>query len=310
MPLSPPKHFWTPKSGNHPDEYEDASRVEYSVEVDLVLITICDGASEAAFSREWAQILTEAFINRPLDLPNLDVATLTDWLEPCELEWNEMVPWDRIPWHGEAKTRAGALATLLGLTVDLNPNCSGSFPWHAFAVGDCCMFVVRDGELELAFPMEESGQFSNTPSLICSNPANNGGLWEGVYQLNGEFLPGDVLFLASDAAAAWFLQELEAGRKPWQALQELESAKWEGWVQERRNERSMRNDDSTLLIIEVSEGGVAAAAEAEELTEETAVVAGEAVVVATVAVVEEVAAEEEVTEGSGMGAGEQAADKE
>ena len=251
MPLCPPKQFWTSKAGNRPEEYEDAARVVYSDCANLARIAICDGASEAAFSREWAQILTEAFVSRPLDLLNLDAPALTDWLGPCESDWNEVVPWERIPWHGEAKTRAGSLATLLGLTVDLTPNGSGGFPWSAVAVGDCCLFVVRDGDLAVSFPLDESGQFNNTPSLICSNPANNGDLWERVCQLSGEFRPGDVIFLASDAAAAWLLQEIESGGKPWQALRELESGEWDGWVQERRDERAMRNDDSTLIIIEV-----------------------------------------------------------
>ena len=34
----------------------------------------------------------------------------------------------------------------------------------------------------------------------------------------------------------------------------LEESEWEGWVQERRQERSMRNDDSTLIVVEVETG--------------------------------------------------------
>jgi hypothetical protein len=261
MPLHAPKHYWTPKAGNLPEEYEDASQVLYSDDDNLARIVICDGASEAAFSREWAQILAEAFVSRPLDLPNLDGPVLTGWLRPSESAWNEVVPWERIPWHGEGKARAGALATLLGMTIDLTPNSSGSLPWCAFAVGDCCLFVVRNGELAVRFPLDESSQFNSTPSLICSNPANNEDLWEGVCQSNGEFRPGDLILLASDAVAAWIFGDLESGGKPWETLLELESTDWDGWVQERRNERSMRNDDSTLLIIEVGEGSESGAGE-------------------------------------------------
>ena len=257
MPLCPPKRFGTPKAGNSPEEYEDASAVspgQLDGDGGTALIAIADGASEAAFSREWAQILTDAFLSRPLDLPNLDDSALTDWLKPCGEEWREGVPWDRIPWHGEAKTRAGALAALLGMTVALTPNSSGGFPWRAAAVGDCCLFVVRDDALEVAFPLDESGQFNNTPALICSNPDNNAGLWELVCQLSGEFRPGDVVILASDALAAWLLQEHESGGKPWETLQSLEPAEWDDWVQERRDERAMRNDDTTLIVIEVEQG--------------------------------------------------------
>ena len=164
------------------------------------------------------------------------------------------MPWERIPWHGEAKTRAGSLAALLGLAVELAPNSSGGFRWRAAAVGDCCLFVVRDGELEVSFPLDESGQFNSTPSLICSNPANNGDLWERVRRLDGEFRRGDLILLASDAVASWLLQQCESGDKPWETLLELEEPEWEGWVQERREERSMRNDDSTLIAVEVEAG--------------------------------------------------------
>ena len=154
MPLYPPRRFQTAKAGNRPDECEDASRVVYSVHADEARIALCDGASESAFARSWAQILVDAFVRRPLDLSELSGPALTGWLGPCEKKWSQTVPWERIPWHGEAKTRAGALAALLALTIDLRPNSSGGFPWQAAAVGDCCLFVVRDGDLQLAFPMD------------------------------------------------------------------------------------------------------------------------------------------------------------
>lgn len=251
MPLCPPRRLQTPKAGNRPEEYEDASRVVYSVEADAARIALCDGASESAFARSWAQVLTDACVSRPLDLTELTSSSLAGWLGPCQEKWSQAVPWERIPWHGEAKTRAGALAALLALTVNLTPNPSGGFPWQAAAVGDCCLFVVRDGGLNLAFPMDSAVQFNNTPSLICSNPANNRGLWGRVSQLSGEFRSGDVVILASDALAAWLLKEYESGGKPWETLLSLDLAEWEDWVQERRAERSMRNDDTTLIIIPV-----------------------------------------------------------
>ena len=106
----------------------------------------------------------------------------------------------------------------------------------------------------MSFPLDESGQFNNTPSLICSNPDNNEDLWERVRQLDGEFRQGDLILLASDAVASWLLRQCESGGKPWETLLELEEADWEGWVRERRQERSMRNDDSTLIAVEVEPG--------------------------------------------------------
>lgn len=251
MGLKPPRRFETSKAGNRPDECEDASWVSYPYNGGPARIAVCDGASESAFAREWAQILADAFVHRPLDLSCLDDSSLAVWLDPCQEKWNRAVPWERLPWHGEAKTRAGAMAALLGLEIDQTPNGAGAFPWQAVAVGDCCLFVVRDDSLAVSFPMDSSGQFNNTPSLICSNPANNGRLWNEVHQYRGECLPGDTIILASDALACWILQEHESGGRPWETLLSLEPPQWDGWVQARRADRAMRNDDTTLIAVKV-----------------------------------------------------------
>ena len=252
MGLRPARRFETPKAGNRPEECEDASRVSYPYGVGPARIVVCDGASESAFAKEWAKILAEAFVHSPLDLSGLDDASLAMWLAPGQEKWNRAVPWERIPWHGEAKTRAGAMAALLGLEIDQTPNGAGAYPWQAVAVGDCCLFVVRDGNLVVSFPMDSSAQFNNTPSLICSNQANNAGLWQRVHRLQGECLPGDLVILASDALSCWLLQEYESDGKPWETLLEFHSNReWEDWLQARRSERSMRNDDTTLITVKV-----------------------------------------------------------
>ena len=140
------RKFWLPKAGNCPDEYEDAFRVVYPHRIGvsgrgLVRVAISDGASESAFAREWAKILTGAFVARPPDLRGLTEDSLLDWLASAQEEWRACVPWDRIPWHGEAKARAGAFATLLGLTIGNAPDNSRRLSWQAVAVGDRSAFL-------------------------------------------------------------------------------------------------------------------------------------------------------------------------
>src|SRR5262249_8616938 len=57
------------------------------------------------------------------------------------------------PWYVEAKVNAGAFAALAGLTLDADGG------WHALAVGDCCVFHVRDDALLRAFPIVSAAQF-------------------------------------------------------------------------------------------------------------------------------------------------------
>lgn len=245
------RKFQTAKAGNRPNECEDAYRI-WLAGYGPVLLAVCDGASESAFARPWAQILADALVQRPLEPDTLDDLALAQWLEPCVNQWNGIVPWGRLPWHGQAKTRAGSMATFLGMAVEWASGHSGALTWQATAVGDCCLFVVRDGSLAVSFPMEKSGHFNTTPPLVCSNPANNGSLWPHLRQLQGECLPGDLIVLASDALACWILQENESDGRPWETLLALDTEEeWSDWLQSRRGERAMRNDDTTMITVKV-----------------------------------------------------------
>ena len=218
----------------------------------MVRAAVSDGASESAFAREWANALTDAFVRRPPDLCGLTEDSLQDWLAQAQEEWNAVVPWDRIPWHGEAKARAGAFATLLGLTIGTSQDNSQQLSWQGITVGDSCLFIVRDDRLLLSFPLYDATQFDNNPPLICSNPANANWLWKETYLARGECAAGDLFILASDALACWFLAQNADGKKPWDTLMTLDSSsRWEAWVEEERRSGSMRNDDTTLVIIKV-----------------------------------------------------------
>jgi hypothetical protein len=40
--------------------------------------------------------------------------------------------------------------------------------WHSAALGDTCLFHVRGGQLEVAFPLTQSSDFDTSPSLLGS----------------------------------------------------------------------------------------------------------------------------------------------
>ncbi len=257
MKVQPYRSFSVAKLGNGPDENEDACRVAIPEPADCrerpARLAIADGATEAAFSREWANLLVDRFVDQePLDPQNPSEATLAAWLEPCRTEWNESVRRRSIPWHGRAKVRAGAMATFLG--VNLQGNAGGELRWKAVAVGDCCLFVVREGCLHTAFPVDDPSDFGNTPHLLCSNPDSD--LATGHISTSGGICQrGDVIILATDAVACWALTQRRRGADPWSALAGLHNgsnADRERWVAERRADRSMRNDDATLLAVRIA----------------------------------------------------------
>jgi hypothetical protein len=126
--------------------------------------------------------------------------------------------------------------------------------WYAFAIGDCCMFQIRDDALVLAFPMESAEQFNSRPLLLSSNPDNNRGVWDSIAFGQGDCRDGDVFLFATDALAHWILAESEGGRRPWRTLCALRSlADFADLVARLRHDRAMRNDDVTLVRLTVPE---------------------------------------------------------
>ncbi len=236
-----------PKRGNTESENEDA----WAAHAEMGRFALADGASESAFARLWARLLTEAFVaaKRPTDLAR--------WLAAARRRWSQEVADLELAWYAEMKRDEGAFATLLGLTVR-PPTAERPGRWQAVAVGDTCLMTVRDGRLLKTFPVRQASDFSSQPDLIGSRDGSAPKLKRAV----GSLLPGDRLFLMSDARAEWFLRAHERGSSPWEAALPLlaiadPEEDFTVWVEELRATDGLRDDDATLLIL-------AAASQAQE----------------------------------------------
>lgn len=219
---------------------------------------IADGATESMLSREWAEILVKAFC-RSRD-SQMDIRFV---VEKASEDWSFWIKdyiakRERrnkpIKWYEEPGLKAGSFSTLLGLVfVDLDGFTGGT--WQALAVGDSCLFHIRDGSLIQDFPIESSSAFGNRPSLIASNPARNRNLIESCNVTSGEWLAHDRFYLMTDALACRFMQESDAGNSPWLSypfVNDNKAADFEIWVDGLRMAKKMKNDDVTLIAIEVA----------------------------------------------------------
>ncbi|QVL34390.1 hypothetical protein KIH39_10930 [Telmatocola sphagniphila] len=241
--------FSQPKKGHSLAEYEDSAAADLSV----CRFAIADGASESSYSGEWANKLTFGFIeNSLLQAPN----GWADWLPPLQKLWANSVPAspENISWFAEEKLHDGAFATFLGLEFTLLPN---ERTYQAIAVGDSCLFHVRDDKLVKAFPLQAASEFSSRPALLSSKP-RSAGKTPMEKRLLANFLPGDIFYLMTDALACWFLTELESGKKPWLDLNDIRSLPtpemfFETWVTTQRESAALKNDDITLLVIDALE---------------------------------------------------------
>jgi hypothetical protein len=252
------KTFWLPKRGNSVEEYEDAYAHSH------LHFAIADGATESSFADRWAKGLVEKFIAEPPPGNTPASVPLEQWLAPLQKEWHSGVAWNKLPWYAEEKARSGAFAAFLGVQFsddggekkgfsffDLfrSRKPEGQLRWRALAVGDANFFQVRSGALTKAFPLERAEQFNSRPLLLSSNPSKNQPVWQRVQIAEGDGGNSDVFFLATDCLAQWCLAQHEAGKPPWKKLSSLESAEdFAKFIDERRNDSSVRNDDMTLVV--------------------------------------------------------------
>ena len=160
--------------------------------------------------------------------------------------WRRLVSSRPLQWYAEQKAAQGAFATLLGVRIG-----GRSWPtWHAVAIGDSCLAVVRGDRLLTLFPIQRSESFSTRPELMGT--LDQSGVTPGLRTLRGSCRAGDRLFLMTDALAAWFVCQLEAGGRPWAVLDAFDQGGTEmfaEWASRLRIEREMRNDDVTLLTV-------------------------------------------------------------
>jgi hypothetical protein len=160
-----------------------------------------------------------------------------------------------LPWFAEEAVSRGAFAAFLGLTLHDLHGQSPSRIWRAFAIGDACLFVVRGDRLRRAFPMDRAEQFNSRPFLLSTRRDKWSEESKAIAQRSGEWQPGDEFYLATDALAHWFLSEKAGEWRPWEVLRMIERDElpFREFVDLRRGDGSLRNDDTTLLSMRVSQ---------------------------------------------------------
>lgn len=244
---------WLQKRGNRVQEFEDAyAFVQGSdwLENDF-RIAIADGATESSFASEWAKLLVRSYRDQAF----ADIEDLRKRVEILSQRWRQVVNRHNLPWFAEEKARRGAFSAFLGLELyKTTTNSIGS--WRAVAVGDSCLFHLRNGILLQSFPFDLSEQFSSTPVLISSNQSMNIDVWSRVQFCEGDWQIGDEFILATDALSSWLLSQHEQGQQPWIEICELLLRKpkesFQQWIDEKRA-LTMRNDDTTCIVILVED---------------------------------------------------------
>ncbi len=235
--------FRIAKGGHSAAEYEDAC----AGDPEHGRFAIADGASESLFAARWAQLLVDGFVQT-----GPGPVGSWSWLTPLQRRWADSLTPQPLPWYAEIKVELGAFATFLGVTMQPKRSGRRRQAWQAFAIGDSCLFQVRQGRLHQAFPLTRSQDFGNSPWLIGSRRLLQGKeLRERQVRAKGTWKKDDRFWLMTDALAQWFLQEVEAGRQPWQTPELLLTCAqadqdFAAWIDGLRITQALRNDDVTL----------------------------------------------------------------
>ena len=234
-----------PKAGNTTDECEDAYSIKTTRQ--SLKVFVADGATESSFAKEWANLLSKDLTN----IRSFSFKSFAKRLPKIRGQWKEKVNKKPLPWYAEIKLEKGAFSSIVGLWI----NYKKAF-FNCFAIGDCCIFHLRGGSIIKSFPIENEVEFSSNPFLVSTKKDDDDILFKHFRELKKQkIIKGDYLFVMSDALACWFMNKTNENDKPWNILigfaEDSSHNKFEEWLQIKREEKEIKNDDTTLLTIEI-----------------------------------------------------------
>jgi hypothetical protein len=223
------------KAGNSEDENEDFAAV--LAEDDWVFAAIADGATDAAFSREWARALVTERLRDPS-------ATFVTAVSAARSAWRQSIPsLESLPWYGQARLAEGSAATFLSVAARRSAR---GWMWVAESVGDCELLTFsgsRSPQLRRAIPLRDAADFGSRPSLVRTHGSVEPTVFVGLVQAPAE------LWLMTDAAAEACLRAHRHGHSPWAAWRTdmASEATFRQLVEDWRDGARMKNDDVTVV---------------------------------------------------------------
>lgn len=263
-----------PKQGSTEAECEDAVTVLPGHPHDHMVLEpfsagVCDGATESALAKDWARLLSRAAAEHAMREPDL-LAGGPAFAEFASAAVELWEPWlarytqERhdegrpLKWYEHTKLAEGAYATLLAVRVDPEPGgtpggTASAWRWRAAALGDSCLFHLRDKRLVRTFPVTAVEEFGTTPDLFGSRNHDVGLLARRTGFTEGWSDAGDKLLLMTDALAAWLLSAPDQDAAVRQLLEYAgpdDLVRFTNWLNDLRDRRHLRNDDVAFVRID------------------------------------------------------------
>jgi hypothetical protein len=244
------RSFWLSKDFSFPNEYQDA----FQLDAERGIVAIADGVGSAIFSGCWARILTQGAVAEP---PQPQGAELFQaWLARQRANWTGQIDTSRLTWFQRPKMIDGAMSTLLWIELASNAEEKGepqsAYRLNGWAIGDCCLFHVRENQLLRSFPITSAAEFGLNPAVLGSIDRKQDHLIE-FQELHVTCWPSDLLVLCSDAVALWAMNRYEAGETiAWETYWDMPSEVWQEEIFAQREANLMRFDDTTLVLLRLA----------------------------------------------------------
>jgi hypothetical protein len=240
-----------PKKGNAAAECEDAvganaARLRYAV---------ADGATEGFDSRRWARALTKLWCSAP-ELPQTADGLLaaTGALgERLRRRWQGRA----LPWFVAERAQEPAYAAFAGVEMDRDAE-ARCWRWNAVAIGDACVFVVRNRDIAEAFPVSTPEGYTSHPLLLPSRPTPSEAplLAAAGVERSGMLERGDSLWLLTDAVGLWFMTQASGTPRVDELaalLASNDASACAAYFDAERDARRLRNDDVAVVRIEAQD---------------------------------------------------------
>jgi hypothetical protein len=183
---------------------------------ELGLFAIADGVTNSDFSGEFARALVRHWTSKPA----ADAADFGKFLKKVQAEWEaETAPQIQgraTNWYNRNKVWK-ADAAFVGAQLVRSGK---KQQLKVLGIGDTVAILVRDGEIKKSFPLGKAADFSDQVQALPSKGEPSYKVREASWDVK----PGDEVYMATDALAAWILGEVEAGREPFKIIGPIKKA--------------------------------------------------------------------------------------
>jgi len=239
--------FSLPKRSEETKINQDA----FAISPNERIFAIADGVSKSPFSQIWSNKIVIKFIDKPLDISDLNEQKIKDWLVDIRKKWRSEID------QGKASElildiakKEGGSTTFLGMIIQKKKKKRQKL--QLFGIGDTNMFLVKKNEITrksdvVGWPVTSVESFTDRTNGLSSIDNTSQGIPE-LKEFNVK--RGDIVILATDALAKWILKSANLGQRPWSKILKNKND-IANFIDKLRYTNKIDDDDTTCIIIRI-----------------------------------------------------------